>query len=60
MKAYQSRPLSDFLRALSTDMHQASGRPCQTCRDLTSKLGYPFGCYEYQAKRNRRSSHGLE
>ena len=41
--------LYDMLRSLSTDMHQASTRPCQTCHDLTDKLGWPFGCYEYRA-----------
>lgn len=43
--------LYDLLRALSTDMHEASTRGCKTCRDLTAKLGYPFGCYELQHKR---------
>ena len=56
MKPYQPGPLADFLHALSTDMHQASTRPCQTCYNLTSKLGYPFGCYEYQARRRKIES----
>ncbi len=45
-----SAKLYDLLRTLSTDMHQTSGRPCQTCHDLTEKLGWPFGCYERQAR----------
>ena len=39
------------LRALSSDMHQRSDRPCPTCRPITLLLGEPFGCYAYQAKR---------
>ncbi len=42
--------LYDLLRALSTDMHNTSTRPCKTCRDLTEKLGWPFGCYERQER----------
>lgn len=49
--------LYDMLRALSTDMHQASTRGCQTCYDLTNKLGWPFGCYEMQALRASRLTH---
>jgi len=49
-------PLYDLLRKLSTDMHQVSSRPCTTCRGLTEKLGWPFGCYQWQAQQaiNRR------
>jgi hypothetical protein len=39
------------LKGLSLDMHTASMRPCPTCREMTELLGFPFGCYEYQAKR---------
>ena len=42
----------ELLRNLSTDMHMASNRPCKTCRQFTEKLGWPFGCYERQAKTN--------
>lgn len=45
--------LYDLIRALSADMHQTSNRPCQTCRELTEKLGWPFGCYEFQEKQRR-------
>ncbi len=46
-------PLYELLRNLSTDMHVASNRPCKTCRQFTEKLGWPFGCYERQAKTKR-------
>ncbi len=50
----QKLTLYDMLHSLSTDMHEASTRPCQTCYDLTNKLGWPFGCYEYQAVRKQK------
>lgn len=52
--AANSAPLYDLLRNLSTDMHQASNRPCKTCRDFTEKLGWPFGCYERQELTHKR------
>ncbi len=48
--AAKPAPLYDLLRNLSTDMHQASSRGCQTCRDMTEKLGWSFGCYELQER----------
>ncbi len=50
-----SADLLSALRALSSDMHQRSDRPCPTCRPITLLLGEPFGCYAYQAKRGLRS-----
>lgn len=46
--------LYDLLRSLSTDMHMTSSRPCETCRDLTEKLGWKFGCYEWQEAQRQR------
>lgn len=43
------------LRALSSDMHQRSDRPCPTCRPISLLMGEPFGCYAYQAKRNLKT-----
>ena len=45
--------LYDLLRGLSIDMHMASTRPCETCRELTAKLGWPFGCYQRQEEHQR-------
>jgi len=33
---------------LQNDPHGWSRRPCSTCRSITSIIGRPFGCYEYQ------------
>lgn len=49
-----SLKLYDLLRLLSADMHMDSSRPCKTCRDLTEKLGWPFGCYERQERSRQR------
>jgi hypothetical protein len=38
------------LTQLSLDMHTVSNRPCDTCKKITEAVGFPFGCYEYQAK----------
>ena len=37
-------------KAISEDMHAASGRPCGTCRLVTNVIGRPFGCYAFQQK----------
>ncbi len=34
----------------SIDMHQASLRPCDTCRKMTAALGKPYGCYAFQKR----------
>lgn len=52
--ARRTDKIYDLLRSLSADMHQGSTRPCKTCRDLTEKLGWPFGCYERQEMLKRR------
>jgi len=36
------------LRLMQDDPHQWSSRPCPTCRSVSSLVGKPFGCYEYQ------------
>lgn len=46
------------LKGLSLDMHTPSMRPCPTCKKLTDLLGFQFGCYEYQAKRNAKPPEG--
>lgn len=43
--------LRQAVLALSIDMHEVSGRPCETCRALSKVLGEPFGCYAYQKSR---------
>jgi hypothetical protein len=41
------------LRALSSDMHDHSMRPCETCRRISTIMREPFGCYAYQARRGQ-------
>ena len=48
-------PLLAALRALSSDMHQRSDRPCSTCRAVSVAISEPFGCYAYQAARGIKS-----
>jgi hypothetical protein len=43
--------LDAALRLLQDDPHQWSDRPCPTCRPISSIIGKPFGCYEYQRRR---------
>lgn len=38
--------IEEAMIALSKDMHQASTRPCRSCRDVSRALGKNFGCYE--------------
>ncbi len=54
MSQTETLKLYGLLRNLSTDMHMVSSRPCKTCKDLTEKLSWPFGCYEYHEKRKQR------
>ena len=41
-----------IVRLIGNDGHVYGSRPCQTCQAVSSLIGYPFGCYEYQRKRN--------
>lgn len=44
---------SAVLDLIQGDPHQWSNRPCPTCRPITTMLGRPFGCYRYQADKQR-------
>ena len=34
------------------DQHRWSDRPCQTCKQITTLLGEPWGCYKYQLRKS--------
>ena len=40
--------LQRALRLLDGDMHRASPRPCATCREVSARAGFPFGCERRQ------------
>jgi len=45
--------LSTALSISSTDMHLPSMRPCASCKALTVLVGFNFGCYEYQERKQK-------
>ena len=48
--------LRSAVMALSTDMHEVSDRPCDTCHALTVLLKSPFGCYQLRARLTSRKT----
>ena len=45
--------IDPVLNLLQEDAHSWSDRPCGTCRAISSIVGKPFGCYEYQRRRKK-------
>ncbi len=54
IKAAASVLIDAVLSILQDDPHQWSDRPCETCRNIGSIVGKPFGCYEFQRRRLTR------
>lgn len=50
--------MDPVLRLIQDDPHQWSIRPCQTCRGIGAIIGKPFGCYEYQRRRQEAARGG--
>lgn len=49
--------LKRAVRLLALDMHEASSRPCESCRIVSAALGEPFGCeIRVQARLRTRST----
>ena len=42
-----------ILAIIQDDPHIWSSRPCRGCNTISSLIGKPFGCYEYQARQAR-------
>lgn len=51
-------PANLIARLLHGDPHQWGKRPCQTCRAVSSILGYPFGCSRLAQKAPEEARHG--
>ena len=34
------------------DSHRWSDRPCTTCKQISTLIGEPWGCYEYQLRKS--------
>lgn len=48
--------LNGALDLIQADPHQWSTRPCSTCRAVGAIAKKPFGCYEYQRRRELADS----
>lgn len=43
-----------MFRVAFQDSHSPSDRSCETCRTITTFLGQPYGCYEYQQRKRAK------
>ena len=50
VRAAASVLLDAVLSIIQDDPHGWSKRPCDSCRIVSSIIGKPFGCYEYQER----------
>jgi len=54
VKAASNILMDAVLDIIQNDPHQWSNRPCESCRTISGIIGKPFGCYEYQEKREKK------
>lgn len=56
IKAAANVLMDTVLELIQNDSHMWSLRPCSTCAAITSIVGRPFGCYEYQRRKKETNS----
>ena len=47
--------LEQIFDLIQEDSHSWSDRPCPTCRAIGALAGTPFGCYQYQARKQLKA-----